>query len=136
MIRVSFPPPTPKSADFASSTWFRKKSPYQGNLILRTKGVKVLEITVGAVFAPTRFSFVRISIRDLVADGKSLVRNSGVGGGGGNLILKISPILGTVVSKRNFQKLPGSWTHPFFFVGNLFIGDQDDRTTRSLVGTR
>ena len=37
---------------------------------------------MGAVFAPTRFSFVRISIRDLVADGKSLVRNSGVGGGG------------------------------------------------------
>ena len=43
---------------------------------------------MGAVFAPTRFSLVRISIRDLVADGKSLVRNSGVGGGGENLILK------------------------------------------------
>ena len=41
---------------------------------------------MGAVFAPTRFSLVRISIRDLVADGKSLVRNSGVGGGGENLI--------------------------------------------------
>ena len=36
---------------------------------------------------PTRFSLVRISIRDLVADRKSLVRNSGVGGGGQNLIL-------------------------------------------------
>ena len=44
--------------------------------------MKVLETAVGAVFAPTRFSLVRISIRDLVADGKSLVRNSGVGGGG------------------------------------------------------
>ena len=42
---------------------------------------------MGAVFALTRFSLVRISIRDLVADGKSLVRNSGVGGGGENLIL-------------------------------------------------
>ena len=42
---------------------------------------------MGAVFAPTRFSLVRISVRDLVADGKSLVRNSGVGGGGENLIL-------------------------------------------------
>ena len=42
---------------------------------------------MGAVFASTRFSLVRISIRDLVADGKSLVRNSGVGGGGQNLIL-------------------------------------------------
>ena len=53
-----------------------------------TKGVKVLETAVGAVFAPTRFSLVRIfSTRDLVADGKSLLRNSGVGGGGGNLIL-------------------------------------------------
>ena len=38
---------------------------------------------MGVVFAPARFSLVRTSIRDLVADGKSLVRNSGVGGGGG-----------------------------------------------------
>ena len=30
--------------------------------ILLTKGVKVSEIAVGAAFAPTRFSFVRISI--------------------------------------------------------------------------
>ena len=37
---------------------------------------------MGAVFAPTRFSLVRLSVRDLVADGKSLLRNSGVGGGG------------------------------------------------------
>ena len=51
--------------------------------------MKVLETAVGAVFAPTRFSLVRISIRDLVADGKSLVRNSGVGGGGENLILRL-----------------------------------------------
>ena len=49
--------------------------------------MKVLEVAVGAVFAPTRFSLVRISVRDLVADGKSLLRNSGVGGGGQNLIL-------------------------------------------------
>ena len=42
---------------------------------------------MGAVFALTRFSLVRISIRDLVADGKSLARNSGVGGGGENSIL-------------------------------------------------
>ena len=41
-----------------------------------------METAVGAAFAPTRFSLVRISIPDLVADGKSLVRNSGVGGGG------------------------------------------------------
>ena len=43
---------------------------------------------MGAIFAPTRFSLVRISIRDLVADGKSLLRNSGVGGGGENLVLR------------------------------------------------
>ena len=30
--------------------------------------MKVLETAVGAVFAPTRFSLVRISMRDLVAD--------------------------------------------------------------------
>ena len=41
-------------------------------------------------FSPTRFSLVRISIGDLVADGKSLVRKSGVGGGGQNSILRIS----------------------------------------------
>ena len=44
---------------------------------------------MGAHFAPARFSLVRISARDLVADGKSLVRNSGVGGGGPNRILII-----------------------------------------------
>ena len=27
-IKTIFPPPTPKSADFTSWTWFRKKSPY------------------------------------------------------------------------------------------------------------
>ena len=42
-----------------------------------------------AIFSPTRFSLVRISVRDLVADGKSLLRNSGVGGGGENLSLMI-----------------------------------------------
>ena len=45
---------------------------------------------MGAIFAPTRFSLVRISIRDLVADGKSLVRKSGVGGGGQNRILTLT----------------------------------------------
>ena len=60
--------------------------------MLLAKGVKVLETAVGAVFAPTRFFLVRISIRDLVADGKSLLRNSGVGGGGGNLILTSFPL--------------------------------------------
>ena len=44
---------------------------------------------MGAIFAPTRFSLVRISIRDLGADGKSLLRNSGVGGGGQNRILTL-----------------------------------------------
>ena len=40
---------------------------------------------MGAIVAPTRFSLVRISIRDLAADGKSLLRKSGVGGGGQTL---------------------------------------------------
>ena len=43
---------------------------------------------MGAAVAPTRFSLVSISIPDLVADGKSLVKNSGVGGGGQKLILR------------------------------------------------
>ena len=47
----------------------------------------MLETAVRAISAPTWFSLVRISVRDLVADGKSLVRNSGVGGGGENRIL-------------------------------------------------
>ena len=48
-----------------------------------------MEIAMGAVLAPTRFSLARISIRDLVADGKSLVRKSGVlGGGVKSLILR------------------------------------------------
>ena len=50
--------------------------------------MKVLETAVGAVFASTRFFLVRISIRGLVADRKSLLRKSGVGGGGQILILK------------------------------------------------
>ena len=48
---------------------------------------------MGAVFAPTRFSLVGISIRDLVADGKTLLRSSGVGGGGENLILSVARYL-------------------------------------------
>ena len=50
--------------------------------------MKVLEIAVGAAFALTRFSLERISIRDLVADGKSAAKNSAVGGWGQKLILK------------------------------------------------
>ena len=42
-------------------------SPYQGNLVSLTKGVEVLETAVGALFAPTRCSLVRISVRDLVS---------------------------------------------------------------------
>ena len=44
---------------------------------------QVLETAVGAVVALTRFSLVRISSRHLVAVGTSLIRSSGVGGGGG-----------------------------------------------------
>ena len=34
------------------------------DLILLSKGLKVLETAAGAVLVPTRFSLVRISIRD------------------------------------------------------------------------
>ena len=47
----------------------------------------MLEIAVGAAFAPTRFFSVRTSIRDLAPDGESSARNSGIGGGGQHLIL-------------------------------------------------
>ena len=65
----------------------RDRNICEGNLILLTKEAKVLEIAVGAVLAPTRFSLVRNSPQDLVADGKALVRKSGVEGGGQDLIL-------------------------------------------------
>ena len=68
--------------------WFQKEKSLLRKPDSPTKGVQVLETAVGAVFALTRFSLVRISIRDLVGGGKTLVRNSGVGGGGENLILR------------------------------------------------
>ena len=80
-------PQPPKSADVLSESGSQRKVLSKGNLILLTTGVKVQEIAVGADFAPTTFSLARVAIRDLVADGKSLVRNSGVGVGGQNLIL-------------------------------------------------
>ena len=80
ILRIIFSHPTPKSADLLSEpgserkvltkeTWFS---------LLRFES---LVIAVGAIFAPTRFSLARIFIRDLVADRKSWVRNSGVGVG-------------------------------------------------------
>ena len=69
--------------DNFSGSQFDPHPAYSGNLASLSKGVRVLETAVGAVFALTRFFLVRISIRDLVAD-----RNpSGVGGGGQNQIL-------------------------------------------------
>ena len=50
-------------------------------MILRAKGVKVLEVVVGAVFARTRFSLERIPIRDLVADDNPQQRILGLGVG-------------------------------------------------------
>ena len=49
--------------------------------------MKALEIGVEAAFVPTKFSLARISMRDLVAEAMSLVRNSGLGVGVKNLIL-------------------------------------------------
>ena len=46
--------------------WVGEVNPYQGSLVSLTKGVKDLETALGAAFAPTRFSLVRISVRDLV----------------------------------------------------------------------
>ena len=83
--------------------------------------MKVLETALGAVFAPTRFSLVRISVRDLVAGGKSLLRKSGVGGGGQILILnnvrrvkstpdpdkyRDAPPISIAIL---FQSMPSSW---------------------------
>ena len=63
--------PNPKSADLLSELGPAGKSLVR-DLILLTRGVEVLEIAEGAVLALTRFSLVRISIRDLVADGNFL----------------------------------------------------------------
>ena len=69
---------------------------------------------MGAIFAPTRFSLVRISIQDLVADRKSLVRNSGVGGGGQNRILTYTvfsdiPLTSRTSMKNALELLLGSY---------------------------
>ena len=80
---------------------------------------KSLETAAGAVFVPTRFSLVRTSIRDQVADGNSLVRNSGVGGGGQNLILSFCSIWGKKMAwgKRSLvgelNNFPSSRKSPF-----------------------
>ena len=64
----SFSTPTPKSVDLLSESGSNLKILSKENLILLSKGGKVLEIAVGAVFHRTRFSLVRISIRDLGPD--------------------------------------------------------------------
>ena len=80
-IRIIFHPQPPSLLIYFLNLAEKEKSLLR-NLILLTKGVKALETAVGEIFAPTRFSLVRIPFKDLVADGKSLVRNSGVGVGG------------------------------------------------------
>ena len=65
---------------------------------------------MGAIFVPTRFSLVRISVRDLAANGKSLLRNSGVGGGGENLILNASS--GTQSDSSGSSWVPKYQRHP------------------------
>ena len=64
---------------------------------------------MGAIFAPTRFSLVRVSVRDLVEDGKSLLRNSGVGGGGENLI--------KIESRKSHKKLQRTFSRAASRVG-------------------
>ena len=65
-----------------------------------------METAAGAVFAPNRFSLVRISIRDLVADRKSLLRKSGVGGGGQILILGLWDHIGSKIVTENTKNPP------------------------------
>ena len=60
LFQAHFSPPTPKSADFLNR--LIKKSPYEGYQFSLFKGVKALEIAVGAVFSPTRFSLVRLEV--------------------------------------------------------------------------
>ena len=78
--------------------------------------MKVLGIAMGAVFAPTRFSSVRISIRDLVADGKSLVSNSGVRGGG----QRSDPYV-------PLQEFRGPWSRSKLFLESLFCRLRKER---------
>ena len=73
--------------------------------------MEVLEIAVGAVFAPTRPRPVSISTRDLVADEKSLVRNLVVEGRGQYRILKNNAIKNSNV---NFSGRPLAWGLVFF----------------------
>ena len=88
---------------------------------------------MGAVFAPTRFSSVRISIRDLVADGKSLVRNSGVGGGGQTFILRNHPPA-SVEKSCVWSTSVASCVVPHF-VAPRFVAWHCNRPDLSVVGT-
>ena len=83
-FRIIFPPPTPKSGDFYCLNLVEKEksllrkpdSPYQGS---ESPGN-----CSGSGFFPDQ---VLLSKNFCSRPGKSLVRNSGVGGGGENLIL-------------------------------------------------
>ena len=82
---IVFPPPTTKCVDFFALNLAQKEKSLVRKLLtpLSNEGVKVLETAVGAVFRPTGFSLVKISIQDLDADRNP--RKSGVAGQ--NLIL-------------------------------------------------
>ena len=62
-------PPNPTSADFPSDSGWEKRILTMEIWFLFSKGVKLVEVAVGAIFAPTRCSLERISSRGLVADG-------------------------------------------------------------------
>ena len=104
IFRIVFPPPTPKSVDFPFWTWVRKKSPYKGNLILLSKGMEVLETAVGAVFCPDQVLLSKNFHPRPGCRQKSLLRKSGVGGGGQILILKFGICNTTYRSSQNYYR--------------------------------
>ena len=94
---------------------------------------------MGAVFGPTRFSLVRISVRDLAADGKSLLRNSGVGGGGQNVILISTPATRNsficVNGRGRFEgQTAGGHPKPFLGLGHLSCSAGIERARKCLQG--
>ena len=68
--------------------WVGEVNLYSGNLVSLSKGVKVLEIAVGADFAPTQVRLSENFHRRPGCRQKSLPRKSRVGAGGQNPILR------------------------------------------------
>ena len=68
VIRITFPTPKPPSLLIFLVLGQKEKSVVRSQAHL-TRGIKVLEIAVGAVLHQAKFSLARISVQDVGSDG-------------------------------------------------------------------